>query len=243
LLSRDFDTVLSSEGVSKYVKSTRLDFVFTYFDSVFIHIYFRPRSDWVVSHYAQKVKTGEYRLSPEDFVRSKRFDEHISLNLQFSQHLASWRERVGSENVYVHFLSPRFGPPEQQFIRAMGIAAATPDAPPRNASLSVFELCVLASMPRMPADRFLAVRSEIRSFLKHEAPFEGRSLLTAAVHEHVTTRFRSDTEELVEMQGEVTREDLEPDRTSKVASAVSFDEIRASDAFDRLRKRLAAIGC
>ncbi|MCA0922776.1 hypothetical protein [Pseudooceanicola nanhaiensis] len=234
-------TVLSSEGVSEMGKRANLDFIFESFDRVVGHIFYRPRVDWLLSHYTQAIKAGRYDTPLEDVLENTTFKTVTSQKMRFSGSLAFWQGKLGRDNVEVHFLSRSFPPPEEQFMSSLGVEMALPalEKGAANSSPTPFETCVLASAKRTSQKQFLKISRKIRRIAAPFDPFPKRSLLSEAILERINATFAEDTDRFLTLQDRISRADLEPDLSQKTAQAITFEEIRAHPAYAEVRAVLA----
>ncbi len=235
------NVILSAESVAKRRQTHDFRELTDRFETVKVHIAFRPRVEWVVSHYAQGVKTGKYSTSLEDFLNSPRFRDHVVPMLTFSDHFEYWRNRVGADNLHVHFAGARFPSMVDQFLTALGTdlkAAETPGSR-RNQSPSAFVLSALVSVRRKNRMGFLDTQKKVIRLATKLDPRPGASLLTREAEQFITPHFAEDTRKFLTLRSQIGTDDLWPDYSSRQDDAVTFDQMVRTPAYRRLVRRLA----
>lgn len=233
--------ILSGEGLNAAAQRTDLSFLWSGFDRVLVHLFLRPRVPWIASHYTQAVKTGKYTVDLPGFLASKTFDKDISKVMNFANHGTFWADQVGRENVRFYFLGQGHRNTVEHFVEMLDLTGkvSLDMAKNINASPSAFATCALASVQRPSQDDFLEVGRRVRRAAEKYDPFPKRGLITPEMICQITDRYAQDTQRFLEMQTEITRADLEPDFSETTRDVVSFDEIRATDAYSRLRNALS----
>ena len=225
------NTILSAEGLSHPDHRFFPGGLLGGFDRIRIHIFFRPRPAWFVSHYCQAVRVGRYREDIGTVLDSPHFRDGIARMLRFAGHLEFWHRELGAENVYPHFVSGGFSSPVQQFLSAIGSGLQETGPLFRNASLSAFETCALAHVERRDQKDFLTRSEGLRALAAGFDPDPGAGLLTPEICSRIAALFAEDTEALLGLQTRIARSDLEPDMSALTARATSFAEIRKTQAF------------
>jgi len=235
--------ILSSEGLTSEIKCRNLNFLWDGFDRVVVHLFFRPRASMFASHYTQTVKTGKHTTDIDGFLASTTFTERVSETMNFSEHAQLWANLVGADNIRFHFLGKGHAGPVEQFLAALGLAEVIPAeiSADSNISPSAFVTCVLASVERGDQQEFLKFSRRIRYMAAKVDPFPRRGLLTDALVAQINRHYAKDTAKLLGVQDKITREDLEPDLSAKTLDAVTFAEIRTTEAYGQLREELARI--
>lgn len=244
--SRTPQVVLSSEGLMMMLTRHDLSWIWAGFDRVVAHLILRPRPLWLVSSYAQGVKTGRYAADLADMLAPGTGDlwRFATPVLSYAAHLDRLAALFGPDALRLHFLAPRFGGPVEQVLAAIGLEGFDPGPPePRNAGQSAFVTCALARLDldrKVPA--FLDASRKVARLAARHDPFPERGLLDAATLAAVNAHFAADTEAFLAQQDRITRADLEPDLSEHTAQAVGFEEIRSHPAWADLRKALAGLG-
>jgi len=235
--------ILSSEGLTAEIKRRNLNFLWDGFDRVVVHLFIRPRASMFASHYTQTVKSGKNTTEIEGFLSSAPFAEHVSKTMNFSEHAQFWDNLIGVDNIRFHFLSQGNVGPVEQFLAELGLAEVIPVESPANYNISpsAFVTCVLASVERGDQQEFLKFSRRVRRMAAKVDPFPSRGLLTDALVAQINRHYAKDTAKLLAVQDKITRVDLEPNLSEKTHDAVTFAEIRATEAYGQLREELARI--
>ncbi len=233
--------ILSGEGLNAAAQRVDLSFLWDGFDQVVVHLFLRPRVSWIASHYTQAVKTGKYTIDFPGFLASKTFEKNISKVMNFADHGSFWVNQLGRENVRFYFLGQGHGNTVEQFMEALELTGKVSLNMPKkniNASPSAFATCALASVQRPDQKTFLETSRQVRRVAARYDPFPKRGLVSPEMAHRITERYAQDTQRFLAMQTGITQADLEPDFSEVTRDAVSFDEIRATDAFSQLRDAL-----
>ncbi|MEL7299135.1 MAG: hypothetical protein AAFM92_02015 [Pseudomonadota bacterium] len=232
--------ILSAEGASHQRRINEYRELTDRFESVKLHIVFRPWVEWVVSHYAQGVKTGKYRSSLETFLRSDWFAHHVVSNLRFAEHVDYWSERLGGENVHVHFVGARFASVVDQFLNAVGVALTEAErtVPRRNQSPSAFVLTALVAAQTTNRRAFLKAQKRIVKVATNLDPRPDASLLTRDIEAMITPFFEGHAKAFLAQQTAIAAEDLWPDYSDRHSKATTYDDMVATNEFGRVMRKL-----
>ncbi|MDU8911754.1 hypothetical protein [Aestuariicoccus sp. MJ-SS9] len=224
--------ILSSEALSHPLYPVRLDWMFARFDEVQVHLFLRPRPDWVLSHFSQRIRTGGFQGDLDALVNAEDTSDGLRRMLRYSDHVAFWERCAGPGTVRLHFLGERFGPPARQFLDAIGCAdlAGETGQLRANEGLTAFELCVLSHLPRRDQRGFLAKSHKVRAIAARFDPAPGAALLTDALRQRIEDMTGDDTARLLAMQDRITAGDMAP-ATPDARPQTSFGDLTASAAF------------
>jgi hypothetical protein len=236
--------ILSSEGLTAVADRDDLSWLWNRFDKTVVHLFLRPRSAWISSHYTQGVKTGRYDFELTALMDKDVFANQISKVLRFSNHVNSWALRVGQDNVRIYLLGGGGPGVVEQFLQALGLSGRIDPqvAPNTNVSPSGFVACALASVERKSQQAFLKTSKALIRMARYHDPFPKRGVLTDRVDEAVEAHFRDDTLQMLTLFPDLSEADLEPDLSHVTANAVTFDEVRETQAFRDLRRNMAKSG-
>lgn len=234
------NTIMSSEGLNALLQRDLDDRFLTPFDRTVVHLVIRDRVSWLLSHYTQAIKTGKYTFDFESFLHSPVFAERVSKTIRFSDSLDFWHHKVGRENTRLYLIGPGRPGTVGQFLQGIGLDGATFQAQSErsNRSPSPFLVFVLASVRWDTLSSFLQARSYISRIVRQNDDFLNRTLVSQQSHEKIDTFFEADTKRLLGRQTVVSKEDIQPAFDAS-KSYVSFEEMRESDAFFRVKAQLA----
>lgn len=236
--------ILSAESVAKRRRTHDFREITDRFETVQVHLALRPRVEWVVSHYAQGIKTGKYRGPLETFLQSPRFQDHVVPMLTFADHFSYWQDRVGPEYLHLHFAGSRFPSMVDQFLSAIGLQSKQEMEPAgrRNQSPSAFVLSALATVRRQNRAQFLKVQKKIIRLAERLDPSPEASLLTWDVERFIRPKFEDDSQAFLAIQDRISAEDLWPDYSERQEMATRFDDVVQGKPYQKLSKRLATKG-
>lgn len=239
--------VLSAEGLMMELGRRDLSWLWAGFGRVTAHLFLRPRAPWILSNYVQGVKSGRYREDLREMLTpgTGQMWTIAASVMALSAHMRSLEQLFGTGSVRLHFLSPRFGGPVEQFLTALGLDPQLGGTPPetQNASLSAFVTCALAGLPSdRRSGEFLDDSRRVARIAARFDPFPDRGLLDGTMAAAIAAHFAQDTAAFLAMQDRITRADLEPDLSERTARAVGFAEIRATPAWSAMRAELARRG-
>lgn len=233
------NVILSAEGIYNQRDTAKLSALTDRFEAVRIHMVFRPKVEWVVSHYAQGVKAGRYDAPLEHFVQRDAFRRMVLPKMAFADHVEFWRSRYGADNVSIHFAGRRFASVVNQFLVAAGLDLSEPDNPLRkNKSPSAFVLSALVATARTSQKDFLV---KMKSVVRHATaldPDPKKHLLSRAVVDLLDPLLRPDSVRLAAIQDVITLDDLMPDYSRVYADAASFSDMVATEAFEAVKKKV-----
>lgn len=235
--------ILSSEGVSGQARVSDFKFLYSPFDKVIVHIFFRPPISWVMSHYTQGVKTGKYDSDFESFLKSPIFHSKVSSVLNYANHLDFWTNLFGTDSVKSYFLARNWPSPVDQFLRGIGseIKVLEKSSGAKNSSPSVFQTCALASTKRTSQTEFLRVSRAVRAVAAKFDSFEGYSFLSKESGDLIEAELKPEMSKFLTLQNGISYSDLFPAQPTDVRK-IGFDEIRSSESYIKLRNRLAKRG-
>lgn len=244
--------ILSAEGAMMALTRQSVQPFWQGFDRVVPHLFLRPRALWIASYYAQNVRAGRFRRplrqppTPESKggKANRRIWQNLAAVMNLSGHMQLLEALFGPGSVRLHFLGQGFGDPVTQFLTALDLQDRIDIGPQpgmRNTSPSAFALCALAALPDDGTDDFKC-RLLVSKIAAELDPFPERGLLDAETVAQIRDFFAEDTRAFLALQGQITRDDLEPDLSARTKNAVSFAEIRRTPEWGRLCSQLAAKG-
>lgn len=237
------NVVLSAEELHKYRDPHVIDAITGRFARVHVHIVLRPKVDWIISDYAQGIKTGRYRVTLEEFLAPEAIETFILPRVSYAEHVGFWQDRVGRDNISIHFAAKGFASVVDQFLAATGLELGeTESTLRRNLSPTAFQLSAFIAANTLPQPEFLKIRRLVERLARNADPQPDAGLLTAELEAQLLPYLREDTEALLRLQDRIGYDDLHPDNSEKHARAVSFREMVTSDAFAALTEKLREKG-
>lgn len=226
------NVVLSAEELFRHRDASLLDGITDRFARTHVHIVLRPWVDWIMSNYAQGVKTGRYNLPLDRFLQSRQFRDRVLPSLAYARHVAFWQGRHGRENVSVHFAAKGFPSVVNQFLAAAGLDLREPeDELRRNQSPSAFLLSAYMAVDPGEQEEFLKLRTDVQRLAQKWDPQPKAGFLTREIEAQITASLAEDLDALLSLQNRITAADLFPDNSDKHATAVRFEDVVSSAAF------------